>query len=63
LLKRLLLKKPTRKSFNSDNYFIISVWSRAVNLIVEEGAAIPSFTCGAKSFEQALIESMMNEQL
>jgi len=34
-----------------------------MKLIVDEGAAIPSFTCGAKSFEQALIESMMNEQI
>jgi hypothetical protein len=34
-----------------------------MKLIVEEGAAIPSFTCGAKSFEQALNESMMNEQI
>jgi hypothetical protein len=34
-----------------------------MKLIVEERAVIPSFTCGAKSFELALIESMMNEQI
>jgi len=34
-----------------------------MKLIVEEGAAIPSFTYDAKSFEQALIESIMNEQI
>jgi hypothetical protein len=34
-----------------------------MKLIMEEVSAIPSFTCGAKSFEQALIESMMNEQI
>ena len=34
-----------------------------MKLIVREGAAIPSFTCGAKSFEYALIKSMMNEQI
>jgi len=34
-----------------------------MKLIVQEGAAIPSFTYGAKRFEQALIESMMNEQI
>jgi hypothetical protein len=28
---------------------------------VEEGAALLSLNCGAKSFEQALIESMINE--
>jgi hypothetical protein len=34
-----------------------------MKLIVEEGAAIPSFSCGAKRIEQALIEYMMNEQI
>jgi hypothetical protein len=59
----LRFKTTDKKVYYSDNYFIISVWSRAMKLIMEEWAAILSFTCGAKRFEQALIESTMNDQM